>query len=615
MFTSRVGGASSLQRNVLQRKVQIKIQTRQQGTNTNGAPQQQLPPPPRSGISPSALVLGSLAVGGGIAAYIYRDAIADAAGLGASPRRTPVAPRLPAAPPTPSPVAAPSPASVPEEAYLSAAAHEVVADREPAPAPPSEVVARQAAAAEKVDSTDELLASAVIAALALADNLPSHKVHDAPPPTPVEVEAEAPAGAASSAPSPPPPAVVPGLPATLSSPLPPAAPTVDAAVASARAASSSALTQGMASLLSAAEAPGSGATAGLSPEQLRDKVHELSTELAGRARAEALRLREFIAKNDEAWAGAWAAQARAAETARAASLAAAVTAAQEAAVASAQEALAAERAALIDEITTSANDQLRHIQQDMLGVVAAETSARLARVDALKAEVAGTDSMLAARSEFERASRRAHQVAVAVDALRAALERPAPATQEVAALIVAGGNDPVLEAAVSLLPPCVHDPLGPPSRARLLAAFPHVASDGRRAAFTPPGLGRVGDVIGLAGASIFLPLDSARRSVVSNLRGVRRWWDNLFAPSPPSDLGSSLHPAIGAAVDKARSSVAGAAASAVTAVGDALPKLEMPSLPSLPSLPPGSDGEQHPIEQVRKKGREGVGGGCPAHPR
>jgi hypothetical protein len=100
-------------------------------------------------------------------------------------------------------------------------------------------------------------------------------------------------------------------------------------------------------------------------------------------------------------------------------------------------------------------------------------------------------------------------MSLATMALSLALEQPGAATQEVAALQVAAGGDPVVARAVALLPREIHAKAGVPTRYALQGRFPAVARAGRVAALTPENGGVFGMALGQATAALVLPATKA----------------------------------------------------------------------------------------------------------
>jgi len=128
-------------------------------------------------------------------------------------------------------------------------------------------------------------------------------------------------------------------------------------------------------------------------------------------------------------------------------------------------------------------------------------------VEALRTKaVAATAGLLQRRLEYEAAARRAHRVNASAMALLVALEGGRPATQEVAALRVAGEGDRVIEAALrSYLPAEAHSPRGVPTLGHLQLRFGSVLHAVRVAALTPEGKGVLGQAVGTAAARLVVP--------------------------------------------------------------------------------------------------------------
>jgi hypothetical protein len=137
-------------------------------------------------------------------------------------------------------------------------------------------------------------------------------------------------------------------------------------------------------------------------------------------------------------------------------------------------------------------------------------------VEALRTKaVAATAGLLQRRLEYEAAARRAHRINASALALLVALEGGRPATQEVAALRVAGEGDRVIEAALrSYLPAEAHSPRGVPTLGHLQLRFGSVLHAVRVAALTPEGKGVLGQAVGTAAARLVVPgADSPLRVV------------------------------------------------------------------------------------------------------
>jgi len=119
--------------------------------------------------------------------------------------------------------------------------------------------------------------------------------------------------------------------------------------------------------------------------------------------------------------------------------------------------------------------------------------------------VGGTEAFLASRVGYEAAARKVHRTAAAVLALEAALQRPAPATQEIAALSVAAEGDAVIQRAVSMLPPQAHAAAGVATVAALQMRYLAASRAARVAALTPEGTGIIGQAVGAAAAKLMVP--------------------------------------------------------------------------------------------------------------
>jgi hypothetical protein len=135
---------------------------------------------------------------------------------------------------------------------------------------------------------------------------------------------------------------------------------------------------------------------------------------------------------------------------------------------------------------------------------AAAAEASLARLAQLSARVNGLTEVLCSRNEYERAAARGARLTLSVAALAEALQRRGAATQEVAAVRAAAGEECAIVArALRSLPASVHAPSGVPRLPALQADFRRVSEAGRRA--PPPGTGLLGRALSLAGATVVLP--------------------------------------------------------------------------------------------------------------
>jgi Mitochondrial inner membrane protein len=129
-----------------------------------------------------------------------------------------------------------------------------------------------------------------------------------------------------------------------------------------------------------------------------------------------------------------------------------------------------------------------------------------------EAVIGPTEALLASRLDYEDSARKAHRVNAAVLALTGALNEPRPATQEIAALKVAGEGDKVIGAALALLPPQVHGTKGVPTLSSLQLRFHHVLHAARVASLTPEGTGVIGQAVGTAAAKLVVPSSHALTS-------------------------------------------------------------------------------------------------------
>lgn len=140
----------------------------------------------------------------------------------------------------------------------------------------------------------------------------------------------------------------------------------------------------------------------------------------------------------------------------------------------------------------------------------------LQTITGLRARVGALNELLDNRQAYERASTRVHRIELAALALVSALERTQPATQEVAALRVAGAGDPVIEKAVALLPSEAHTTRGIPPVSELQVRYAlGVAKAARIAAFTPTEGGMAGQIVGEAAAR----LPKSLRSILAEATG------------------------------------------------------------------------------------------------
>jgi len=177
----------------------------------------------------------------------------------------------------------------------------------------------------------------------------------------------------------------------------------------------------------------------------------------------------------------------------------------------------------------------------------------------LRSRVDAAASLLAERSAYERAAHRQHRLALTTMALAAALERPAPATYQVAAVKVAGEGDAVVGKALSLLPADVHSVRGVPTLASLQTRYWKVADAIRVAAVVPEGTGAVGQVLGTATNALLI--EGPTRSMDSYVDAAAVARAKAAAgvverpPAPPSP--APLTVALNSGVQAAWSTVAG----------------------------------------------------------
>lgn len=263
-----------------------------------------------------------------------------------------------------------------------------------------------------------------------------------------------------------------------------------------------------------------GETAGLSAAELRERVLALSAELTRRSKYEAVHLLEMAQEHDALWETQFAEFAAAKE--EEARAAAAAAAAEELAATKRtleedyREEVDKARRALEETITAQANAQLRAVSRGLFERVGKETEDRLATITGLRARVGALNELLDNRQAYERASTRVHRIELAALALVSALERTQPATQEVAALRVAGAGDPVIEKAVALLPSEAHTTRGIPPVSELQVRYAlGVAKAARIAAFTPTEGGMAGQIVGEAAAR----LPKSLRSILAEATG------------------------------------------------------------------------------------------------
>lgn len=305
-----------------------------------------------------------------------------------------------------------------------------------------------------------------------------------------------------------------------------AAPAPAVALEEAKVASAALLARQMGEVLRKdAESSVQAEVAGLAQQELRERVLQLSNELQTRAKWEALRLTEFIAQNDDHWAQRFEEYSHAVRNvadkevdAERAKLSAAseseLAAAKDALAKASKVALEKEKKLFEEKMTAEAEAQVSAIRAQLFDRVAQETSARLSDLTNMQSRVGAVSQRFAERAAYEKESRTAHRLSGAVFGLQNALERRAPATQEVAALKVAGGSDPVLAVALAMLPDEVHSASGIPTRAQLQGSFRDISKKARRAALTPTGAsGVISQALGAAKSMLVLPSPASGSSV------------------------------------------------------------------------------------------------------
>lgn len=254
-----------------------------------------------------------------------------------------------------------------------------------------------------------------------------------------------------------------------------------------------------------------------------------------------------------------------------------------------------EKAHLAARLADEAEAALRARAQELGAQAAAESDARKAALRELAAHVAAADELLTSRGDYERVSRRVHRVSAAVLALARAVDGPSagthPATQEVAALTVAAGDDPVLTHALALLPAGVHAAGGVPSLHQLQARFEGVSRAGRRAALTPENSGILGAAVGTVTSALLLP--SGNRATP--------------APAPPdvtaspvviTPLLTSAASAVGAAFSTVRGWVTGVGGGDSTTAAPAAPEPAATEASGAVAAAPSSAEEDSPVGKV-----------------
>jgi len=269
----------------------------------------------------------------------------------------------------------------------------------------------------------------------------------------------------------------------------------------------------------------------LDERQLRARVRHLADELRDRARLEAVRLAEFLERNERLWLSRLEDFARASDAEReraAKSLADELSAALEA---EHKVRLDAETRRLAEGFSADAEARVRGARQEAEAGAGALAAQRLAALDQLDARVAAHDSLLASRAASDAFSARIHRMTLASQALAHVLEQGrGPATQEVAAVQAsfAGAADPVIAIVLAALPREVHARSGVPTRYALQGGFATLVKEARRAALTPEAVSGVSDTLGKAFgsgvASVVLPAAqlaaSARDAVVDAVKTV-----------------------------------------------------------------------------------------------
>ena len=172
-----------------------------------------------------------------------------------------------------------------------------------------------------------------------------------------------------------------------------------------------------------------------------------------------------------------------------------------------QEALALlsrERAQIAAAASAEVASRVEAAAADQAIASGAAAEEALQRLQSLSTRVGALTELLQGRNDYELAAGRAARLTLSVAALADALQRRASATQEVAAVRAAAGEDCVIiQRALALLPPSAHSEAGTPRVIELQVAFRAVSEAGRRA--PPPGSGLLGRALSLAGATLVLP--------------------------------------------------------------------------------------------------------------
>lgn len=194
----------------------------------------------------------------------------------------------------------------------------------------------------------------------------------------------------------------------------------------------------------------------------------------------------------------------------------------------------------------------------------------------LQVRVGAVDEALKARGSYESAAQRLTRIALCTQALLLALNRPEPATQEVAALRVAAGDDPVVTRALAKLPAEVHSARGVPTMANLQTRFWVVAEAARVAAVVPEGTGAVGQAFGAATSALLI--DKRPRSMDEYLSSPSATTAAAKAPAPAAAAETHAEaPVLASAITSTWRAVVGAVSSLLP--GSAAPGGSAPSSP------------------------------------
>ena len=296
--------------------------------------------------------------------------------------------------------------------------------------------------------------------------------------------------------------------------------------------------------------------ASMSEQALRQRCAQLLPQLAERSKMEAMQMLQLARLYEEQGAKREAALTKE----HAAALDARVEEARRHLQAAMDQDKAQWQASTVVELQAAANEAAdRALQQSVLELKQAEAAATAARLSALKsleAKIAATQRSLEERNAYERASRRAHRMMLALTQLNARLRAGLPVTEELEAARVASQHDPLVVAAIDSLPEAVHG-RGVPGRPALMSMLPNVLNVARASALTPAQGGTLGHMLGVAANKLLTSTARMKDSgAVSPTQAVHVPVAGKQDPITLSDaLGSSSAQALQAQLSAAASDV------------------------------------------------------------